>query len=58
VVKNIVFSGCSSLTALTYNSLGDIQKFIALIPFIVSVSVNNRWKDEKLLYVFHVYDQI
>jgi hypothetical protein len=54
VVKNAVFPGCSSLSALTYNSLADVQKLVTLRPFIVSGSVNARWKDEKLLYVCHV----
>jgi hypothetical protein len=29
VVENIVFPGCSSLSALTYNSLADVQKIIS-----------------------------
>jgi hypothetical protein len=49
VVKDAVFPGCSSLIALTYSSLTDVQKFITLRPIVVSVSVNNRWKDEKFL---------
>jgi hypothetical protein len=57
MVENAVFSSCSSLSALTYSSLTDVQKFITLRTFIVSVSVNNRWKAKKLLYVFHVYTQ-
>jgi hypothetical protein len=48
------FLGCSSLSALTYSSLPDVQKFITIRTFIVSGSVNTRWKDEKLLYVCHV----
>jgi hypothetical protein len=55
MVTNAVFSGCSSLSALTYNILADVQKFITLRPFIVSESVNNRWKAEKLLYVCPIY---
>jgi hypothetical protein len=51
VVENAVFPGCSSLTALTYSSLADVQKIITLRPFIRSGSLNNRWKAEKLLYV-------
>jgi hypothetical protein len=51
VVKNAVFLGCYSLSSLTYNSLADVQKFITLRPFVVSGSVNNRWKDEELIYV-------
>jgi hypothetical protein len=50
-VKKAVFPGCSSLSALTYSILADVQKFITLRPFVVSGSVNNRWKAEKLLYV-------
>jgi hypothetical protein len=57
VVKNVVFLGCSSLSALTYRSLADVQKFITCRPFIVSVSVNNHCKGEKPLYIFHVYAQ-
>jgi hypothetical protein len=53
-VKNIVFLGCSSLSALTYSSLADVQKFITLRTFIVAMSVNTHWKSEKLLYVCHV----
>jgi hypothetical protein len=51
VVESAVLPGCSSLSALTYSSLADVQKFITLIPFVVSGSINDRWKDEKLLYV-------
>jgi hypothetical protein len=58
VVENAVFSGCYSLSALTYNSLGDVQKFITRIPLIVSGSVSTCWKAEKLLYVCPVYAQI
>jgi hypothetical protein len=36
MVKNAVFLGCSSLSALTYSSLADVQKFITCRPFIVS----------------------
>jgi hypothetical protein len=57
VVKNAVFPGCFSLSALTYSSLADVQKFITLVLFIVSGSVNTRWKAEKLFYVCHVYAQ-
>jgi hypothetical protein len=55
MVEHAVFLGYSSLTALTYNSLADVQKFITLRLFIRSGSLNNRWKDEKLLYVCPVY---
>jgi hypothetical protein len=44
VVKNAVFPGCTILSALTYNSLADVQKFITLRPFIVYESVNTGWK--------------
>jgi hypothetical protein len=55
-VKNAVLPGCSSLSALTYNSPADVlKKIITLRPFVVSGSVNSRWKDEKLLYVCTVY---
>jgi hypothetical protein len=52
MVENAVFLGCSSLLALTYSSLTDVQKFITRRPFIISGSVNNHWKAEKLPYVF------
>jgi hypothetical protein len=42
VVECAVFLGCSGLTALTYNSLADIQKFIILRPIIGLGSLNNR----------------
>jgi hypothetical protein len=42
MVKNADFSGCSSLSALTYNSLTDVQKFITYRPFIILGSVNTR----------------
>jgi hypothetical protein len=35
VVKKPVFPGGSSLLAQTYNSLGDVQKFITLRLFII-----------------------
>jgi hypothetical protein len=57
VVENAVFQGCSSLSALTYNSLADVQKFVTLRTFIISGSVNTRRKAEKLVYVCHVYSQ-
>jgi hypothetical protein len=34
-------------------SSADVRKFITLRPFIVSGSVSNRWKAEKLFYVSH-----
>jgi hypothetical protein len=55
VVENAVCPGCSSLTALTYSSWADVQKYITLIPFVGSGSVNNCWKDEKLIYVCPIY---
>jgi hypothetical protein len=51
MVEHAVFLGCSSLTALTYSGLADVQKFITLRMFIGSGSLNNRWKAEKLVYV-------
>jgi hypothetical protein len=42
MVKNAVFPCYSSLSALTYNSLADVEKSITLGPFVVSGSVNNR----------------
>jgi hypothetical protein len=51
VVKNSVFPGGYSLSAQTYNSLTAVQEIITLGPFVVSGSVYNRWKEEKLLYV-------
>jgi hypothetical protein len=50
VVKNAVFPGCFSLSALTYSSSSDVQKFITLRPFIVLVHVNNRRKDKRVFY--------
>jgi hypothetical protein len=55
VVKNAILPGCSSLTALTYNSLADVQKFLPLRPFIGSGSLNNCCKVKKMLYVCLVY---
>jgi hypothetical protein len=55
VVGNAVLPGYSSLSALTYSSLAEVQKFITLRPFVLSEIVNNRWKDEKLIYVFPIY---
>jgi hypothetical protein len=54
VVKNAVFSGGFSLSAQTYNSLADVKKFIALRPFVVSGRVNNRWKEERVLYNYYI----
>jgi hypothetical protein len=48
--KNAIFPGGSSLSAQTYSSSSDVQKFITLRPFIVSGRVNNRWKEERVLY--------
>jgi hypothetical protein len=50
VVKNIVFPGGSSLSAQTYNSLADIQKYITPKPLTVSGHASNHWKDEKIFY--------
>jgi hypothetical protein len=50
VVKNTVFPGGSSLLAQTYNSLADVQKFITLKPFNISLRANNHWKDEIVFY--------
>jgi hypothetical protein len=50
VVKNAVFAGGSSLSAQTYNSLADVQKFITPKPLTVSGRASNHWKDEKVLY--------
>jgi hypothetical protein len=55
MVKIAVFLGCFSLLALTYSSLAGVQEFITLRPLAVSGSVNNRWKVEEPLYVWHVY---
>jgi hypothetical protein len=49
VVKNAVFPGGYSRSAQTYNNLSVVQEFITLRPFVISESVNDRWKDEKLL---------
>jgi hypothetical protein len=50
VVKNEVVPGGSSLSAQTYSSLSDVQKFITLRPFILSVRVNNRRKHKRVFY--------
>jgi hypothetical protein len=50
VVKNAIFSGGSSLSAQTYISLANVQKFITLRPSVVSGCVNNRWKEERVFY--------
>jgi hypothetical protein len=50
IVKTAVFPGCSSLSAPTYGSMTETQKFITLRPFAVSGSVNNRWKEERVFY--------
>jgi hypothetical protein len=50
MVEHAVFPGCSSLTALTYSGLADVQKLITLRPFIVLVCVNNLWKEERVVY--------
>jgi hypothetical protein len=55
IVKNTIFPGCSSLPALIYSSLAEVQKFITLRPLAVSGSVNNPWKAEELIYALHVY---
>jgi hypothetical protein len=49
VVKNAVFPGSSRLSAQTYSSLADVQKFITLRLFIILRRANNRWKDQKVL---------
>jgi hypothetical protein len=50
VVKNAVVPDGSSLSAQTYNSLTDVQKLITLRPFIISVRINNRSKEERVVY--------
>jgi hypothetical protein len=52
MVKNAVFPGGSSLSAQTYNSLANIQKFITLRSFIVSGHVNIHWKEERVFYKY------
>jgi hypothetical protein len=42
VVKNAVVPGGSTLSAQTYNSSSDVQKFITLRPFVILGRVNNR----------------
>jgi hypothetical protein len=37
-----------------FSSLVDVRKIITPRTFIVSGYINNRWKDEKLVYIFHV----
>jgi hypothetical protein len=58
VVKKAVFSDGSSLSAQTYSSLADVQKFINLRPFIVSRHANNRLKEERVFYFWHVSARI
>jgi hypothetical protein len=58
VVENAIFPGCSSLSALTYSGLTDIQKFITLRPFIISGRVNNRWKDKNVFYNSCIWLQV
>jgi hypothetical protein len=53
-VKFSVLLDCFNLSAQRYKSLDDVQKFITLKPFIVSGSLNNRWKYEKLFYICYV----
>jgi hypothetical protein len=50
MVKNAVVPGGSSLSAQTYSSLADVQELITLRPFIVSVRVNNFWKEDRVIY--------
>jgi hypothetical protein len=50
VVRKAVFPGGSSLSAKTYNSLADVQKFITLRPFIQSRHANNHLEHQKVLY--------
>jgi hypothetical protein len=50
VVKNAVVPGGSSLSVQTYSSLTDVQKLITLRLFIILVHVNNRWKEERVIY--------
>jgi hypothetical protein len=54
VVKNAVFLGGSSLSAQTYRSLADVQKFITPKLFIISRSLNNYEKAEKVLHDFSI----
>jgi hypothetical protein len=48
--KMQISPGCSSLSARTYISLADVQKFITIKPFILSKRVNNRRKGERVFY--------
>jgi hypothetical protein len=50
VVKNAVSPGGSSLSAQTYSSSADAQKFLTLRTFIISGRVNNCWKEERVFY--------
>jgi hypothetical protein len=50
VVKKEVFPGGSNLSAQTYSSMADVQKFITLRRVIASRRANNRWKDQKVFY--------
>jgi hypothetical protein len=50
VVKKTVFPGGSSLSAQTYSSSTDVQKFITLRPFMIQGHVNNCWKEKRVIY--------
>jgi hypothetical protein len=54
VVKNVVFPGGSSLSAQTYSSLADVQKYITAKPLTVSGCASNHCKDEKVLYNYGI----
>jgi hypothetical protein len=52
------FTDCSNLSVQNHSRLVDVQKFITFRPFIVLGSVDNRWKTDKLFYIFYVEFQI
>jgi hypothetical protein len=54
VVQKAVFPRGSSLSAQTYGSSTDVQKFITLRLFIVSRCTNNRWKQERVFYNYYI----
>jgi hypothetical protein len=54
VVQKAVFPCGSSLSAQTYGSSIDVQKFITLRLFIVSRCTNNRWKQERVFYNYYI----
>jgi hypothetical protein len=53
-LRSAFFPAYSRLSAQVHSSWADAQKFITPRPFVVSRSVSNLLKDEKLFYISHV----